>query len=238
MISIYIFKLTVPLNDRDILFLLSELGNDEIESLSKQKRQNFEHSLVGRILAKKIVSNEMLISNNKVHIGKNKLGKPIIKKPCVSNLDISISHSDNYWAIGISDNGKIGVDIEFLKGRNFETIKNCLSVDEEIYINSGEEIEQRLENFYEIWTRKEACLKALGTGLQKPLPITKFFIDHSKPRTEIIHNNIKYYLSTVKEDKFILSICTTKSSNDCQKYKYLKITPKKLIALISNSQNI
>lgn len=233
MINVYIFKLTFPINDKDKSFILSKLDSSERKSLPKQEGQKFEHSLVGRILAKKIVSNETLLPQNSVLIGKNKLGKPIIKKPCGSNLDISISHSDNYLVIGLCDNGKIGVDIEFLKDRNFEIINNCLSVDEEKYINLGEGATEKLEKFYEIWTRKEACLKALGTGLQKPLPVTEFYPNHSKARTEIIHNNIKSYLSTVKEDKFILSICITKFSKDCQNYNYIKLTPKKLRTFIS-----
>lgn len=235
MISVYIFKLTFPINDKDKFFILSELDISERKSLPKQEGQNFEHSLIGRVLAKKIVSNEMFIPHNSVLIGKNKLGKPIIKKPSGLNFDISISHSDNYLAIGICDNGKIGVDIEFLTDRNFEIFKKCLSVDEEIYINSGEGTTQRLENFYEIWTRKEACLKALGTGLQKPLPITEFYSGHNKPRTKIRYNNKGYYLSTVREDKFILSICTTKSSKYCQ--KYIKLTPNQLKIFLSSNSN-
>jgi len=34
-------------------------------------------------------------------------------------LDISISYSGNYVAIGISENSRIGVDIELLKNTNF-----------------------------------------------------------------------------------------------------------------------
>ena len=189
MIKIYIFELTQSICDKEKSFLLSELDSSEIKMLPKQRGKDFELSLIGQILAKKIVSNETLTPKKNVLIGKTKLGRPIIKKPSDLNLDISISHSGSCLVIGICDNGKIGVDIELLKDIDFQVFRSCLSVSEEIYINSGKEITQRLENFYEIWTRKEAYLKALGIGLQKPLPITQFYPDHIKPRAKIRHDN-------------------------------------------------
>lgn len=229
MVKVYIFELTQSICDEEKSFLLSELDSSEIKMLPKQERGNFELSLIGKILVKKIISNEMLTSKKNILVGKTKLGKPIMKKPSNLNLDISISHSGNYLVIGICHNGKIGVDIELLKNVDFRVFKNCLSASEEIYINSGEGNMQKLENFYEIWTRKEAYLKTLGIGLQKPLPITQFYPDHIKPRAEIIHDNKRYYLSTMKEDKFILSVCNTRSTAYDQ--SYTKLTFDKLWSL-------
>lgn len=236
MVKIYIFELTSHICDKDKSLFLSELDSSEIKMLSNKKGKDFELSLIGQILTKKIVSNEMLIPKENVLIGKTKLGKPIIKKPSDLNLDISISHSGSYLVIGICDSGKIGVDIELLKDFDFKVFKNCLSVSEEMYINLGKEITQRLENFYEIWTRKEAILKSLGIGLQKPLPITRFYPDHNKPRVEIRHNNQQYYLSTLKEDKFILSVCTTRSTEFYKYYTKLKLD--KLWSLVTNGEVI
>ena len=137
------------------------------------------------------------------------------------NLDISISHSGNYLVVGICDSAEIGIDIELLKDVDFRVLRNCLSVSEEMYINSCKEMSQRLENFYEIWTRKEACSKVSGIGLRKPLPITQFYPDQSKPRAETIHANQKYYLSTLKEDRFVLSVCTSRPTTYDQSYTKL-----------------
>lgn len=152
MVKIYIFEFTTPICDKDTSLFLSELNSSEIKILPNQRGKDFELSLIGHILTKKIVSNETLISKKDILIGKTEIGKPIIKRPNGLNLDISISHSGSYLVIGICDSGKIGVDIELLKDIDFRVFKNCLSVSEEIYINSGKEITQTLENFYEIWT--------------------------------------------------------------------------------------
>jgi len=232
MVKIYIFELTQSICDKNKSFLLSELDSSEIKMLPKQGEKNFELSLIGKILTKRIVSSETLTPKKNVLIGKTKLGKPVIKKPGNSNLDISISHSGNYLVIGIFNSGKIGVDIELLKDIDFRVFRNCLSASEEIYINSGKKMKQKLENFYEIWTRKEAYLKALGIGLQKPLPITQFYPNRNKPKVKIRHNNQQYYFSTLKEDKFILSVCTTRSTTYDQ--SYTKLTLDKLWSFVIN----
>ena len=232
MVKIYIFELTQSICDKNKSFLLSELDSSEIKMLPKQGEKNFELSLIGKILTKRIVSSETLTPKKNVLIGKTKLGKPVIKKPSNSNLDISISHSGNYLVIGIFNSGKIGVDIELLKDIDFRVFRNCLSAGEEIYINSGKKMKQKLENFYEIWTIKEAYLKALGIGLQKPLPITQFYPNRNKPKVKIRHNNQQYYFSTLKENEFILSVCTTRSTTYDQ--SYTKLTLDKLWSFVIN----
>jgi 4'-phosphopantetheinyl transferase len=232
MIKIYIFGLPLPICDKDKSFLLSKLNNYEIKTLFGRRGKSFELSLFGRVLVKNIVSKETSISKKSILISKTKLGKPIIKKPTNLNIDISISHSDNYLVIGICNHAKIGIDLEIFKNIDLEIFKNCLSVSEEVYINSGERRKQKLENFYEIWTRKEAYLKALGVGLQKPLPITKFYSNYIKPRVDINYNNQQYYFSTLKEGNFILSTCTNKSYPLDQ--NYTKFTTDKLWPFIMN----
>lgn len=222
MVKIYILELTSPICDKDKSLLLLELDNSELEMLPNPRGKNFELSLIGKVLAKRIISDTTLTPIRSVLVGKTKLGKPVIKTSDNLNLDISISHSGNYLAIGICDNGQIGIDIELLKDVDFGVLKNCFSVSEEIYINSGKGITQMLENFYEIWTRKEACLKVLGTGLQRPMPITQFYPGQTKPRTEIKYNNQQYHLSTLKEDKFVLTVCTT--SPTVYDHSYTKLT--------------
>lgn len=232
MVKIYIFEFELPIRDKDKTFLLSELDSSEIKILPNQRGKNFELSLIGHVLTKKIVSDETHISKKDILIGKTVLGKPIIKRPSGLSLDINISHSGSCLVIGICDSGKIGVDIEILKDLNFGDFKNCLSVSEEKYINSGKEVKQKLENFYEIWTRKESYSKTLGIGLQRPLPITQFS-PSLKPRDEIKHNNQQYYLSTLKEDSFILSVCTTQRQTEHNQI-YTKLTPDRLWSFVTD----
>ena len=236
MVKIYVLELISPICDKDESFFLSKLDSSEVKILPSSGRKNFELSLIGRVLAKKVVSDEALTPIKNVLTGKTKLGKPIIKSPNNLDLDISISHSGSYLVVGVCNGGKLGVDIEILKSIDFAVLRNCLSTSEEMYIDSGKGMTQRLENFYEIWTRKEAYSKTIGTGLQRPLPMTQFYPDHTKPTAEIRHDNHQYYLSTLKEGKFVLSVCTTCSTPHDQ--IYTKITLNKLRSSINSHEVI
>ncbi len=91
-------------------------------------------------------------------------GKPALRDgaPCSFNL----SHSDDEAVVLIAASGEIGVDVEVLKPvpdamelaqRNFST--------QEIAELAGSAAPSRDAAFLTGWTRKEACLKAIGSGL-------------------------------------------------------------------------
>jgi 4'-phosphopantetheinyl transferase len=78
----------------------------------------------------------------------------------------NMSHSAGWALVGLCPSHAIGVDIELiipmddaaaLAERNFTAAENAQFW--------GTPPDQRLEAFFRGWTRKEACLKALGSGL-------------------------------------------------------------------------
>lgn len=85
-------------------------------------------------------------------------------KPVAKNCYVSISHSGDHVAVCRNDTVPVGIDIEKMTERDFRKIANRFF--------RGKELEKFTENptaetFYEIWTRKEAYSKILGTGVQE-----------------------------------------------------------------------
>lgn len=85
-------------------------------------------------------------------------------KPVARNCFVSISHSGGHVAVCRNDNVPVGIDIEKMAERDFYKVSNRFF--------RGKELEKFSENptaevFYEIWTRKEAYSKILGTGVQE-----------------------------------------------------------------------
>ncbi|HZL12483.1 MAG TPA: 4'-phosphopantetheinyl transferase superfamily protein [Prolixibacteraceae bacterium] len=80
-----------------------------------------------------------------------------------SNLFFNVSHSSHSFLLGFCTNGRIGVDIEKLSGREDlpALIEYAFSEEEANYCQTG----NLTERFAEIWTLKEAFLKAMGIGL-------------------------------------------------------------------------
>jgi len=87
-----------------------------------------------------------------------------------SPLRFNLSHSHGYALFGFTLNHEIGVDLERLRPLPDagELAKRYFSETECREIGKLDE-EQRLEGFFNCWTRKEAYVKARGRGLEIPL---------------------------------------------------------------------
>lgn len=95
-----------------------------------------------------------------VELRKGRFGKLYLPE---SNLFFNVSHSNNAFLLGFCFGGRIGIDIEKLNGSEDlpSMVKFAFSEIEAQYCRNGEDSER----FTEIWTSKEALLKAVGVGM-------------------------------------------------------------------------
>lgn len=101
---------------------------------------------------------------------RNGFGKPHLTR--YPQLHFSISYSGQHILMGVSEGEPIGVDIEVLR-----TIEDAAELMD-MHFTEAEQAEVRSRGalgkcvsraFLETWVRKEACLKAYGSGLNIPL---------------------------------------------------------------------
>ena len=80
-----------------------------------------------------------------------------------TDLCFNISHSKHSFLLGFNPNGRIGIDIELLNGNEDlpSLVRYAFSERETNYYRNSESPQR----FAEIWTLKEAFLKAVGVGL-------------------------------------------------------------------------
>lgn len=128
-------------------------------------------------------------------IEKNEFGKPYLKEnPFYFNL----SKSKEFFCILIS-NLECGVDMEVI--RDVENMRVVADIHfhsaEKTYCETGE----FNERFLIVWTRKEALLKAVGTGLTDDLSKINTLEDSIKL------NNLNFQINTEKNAQFIISSC-------------------------------
>ncbi|NDZ83185.1 4'-phosphopantetheinyl transferase superfamily protein [Streptomyces sp. SID10853] len=98
-------------------------------------------------------------------------GRPYLRG--LDQIDVSLTHTDDVIAVGISRNGRIGVDVE-PAGRHmsYELLHNhVLTLAEKAELERLPERE-RPARLLRLWTLKEAYTKALGQGLR--LDFTEF----------------------------------------------------------------
>lgn len=103
----------------------------------------------------------------RVEIVYDALGKPGLAGPRAPALHFSISHSRRYVACAFSQ-VRVGVDIEETDREIDLAVAKVLAGPERRHLDRLAP-EDRTVAFLEIWTMKEAALKAYGTGLSMPL---------------------------------------------------------------------
>jgi 4'-phosphopantetheinyl transferase len=94
-------------------------------------------------------------------------GKPRLAD---STVAFNMSHSGAFAAYAFADGIELGVDIEEMRPLHDleRTARRTFSSGEcdDLFTRSGEAL---IAGFYDLWTRKEAFIKALGLGLWYPL---------------------------------------------------------------------
>ncbi len=113
-------------------------------------------------------------------------GRPKLASAGGPRLSFSLSHCLSAGLLSVSNEPRLGVDIERLD-RNvpLELAAKLFSPAESQSIASADE-RLRAKLFLEIWTLKEAFAKAMGLGLLLPLDRSSFSIDRSTHRVDAV----------------------------------------------------
>lgn len=102
-----------------------------------------------------------------------------------TNLNFNLSHSGGRMLVGFVEDLKIGVDIELVR-TNFDVLEiaaNYFSKKENEALNKIRSDEKE-KAFFRCWTRKEAFVKAEGSGLS--FPLDKFSVSLDKDNEAIL----------------------------------------------------
>lgn len=116
-------------------------------------------TLYSALLARFAICEMTGIDNSDLNFSRTDHGKPFL--PDISSIDFNISHTKGMILCSVTDTGKVGVDVEIVRPLKYNIMKRCFHPDEINYVESFNDD----KHFFEIWTKKEAYTKYLGTGL-------------------------------------------------------------------------
>lgn len=150
------------------------LSPDELARSQRFKaREAQEHFIAGRGILKQILSRYLHLPANQIQLTYESLGKPKLDESLqhiYPNLAFNLSHSHGVALYGISATSFLGVDLEHrARELSFDEIAQRFFSPAEVQEIQQAQGENKKICFYNIWTKKEALLKALGTGLHSPL---------------------------------------------------------------------
>ena len=146
--------------DADTLIASLPFGEDEKQRLSAIKNQEYKNSSLSALLC----LHELLTVSGEVQddlsICRTSGGKPYFAS---RDLFFSISHAKDTVAVALSDT-PVGIDIEFIDER-----RDILSLSRRFFApdeyKAISESNSPAEDFFALWTKKEALAKITGEGL-------------------------------------------------------------------------
>lgn len=117
-----------------------------------------------------VLARSLGIAARSVQIGHDTRGKPHLAPSHACDLRFNLAHAGLAVLIGIARGRELGVDIEAVIAHDDlrAVAEQVYSADERAALDACPTA-ARTNLFYTLWTRKEACLKAWGCGLDGPL---------------------------------------------------------------------
>lgn len=167
--EVIIWQIELNVSDNQIDNYLKVLVGEELLKANrfkfKKDRRNF---VVCRGVLRILIGHYLNLNPKDVQFRYSEFKKPCLKDSF--NLHFNVSHSEDIAIIGFFMDKPIGVDIEYLKS-DFDLmgIANGFFSEKEIYALKQVPEQESNISFYRCWTRKEAFIKAEGSGLSFPL---------------------------------------------------------------------
>ncbi len=135
------------------------MPDDHQEAKSRKTIRSRDNFLLARAAIRSLLYDFTGIKNWQFYTDTE--GKPYIANEGCAGPAISISHSNGWVACALSEQGTIGIDIEYWKLRDFNKFSHyAFGPDECRAIERG-----GTAAFYRIWTLREAKAKATGESL-------------------------------------------------------------------------
>ena len=185
----FLLKIPEELSFDDIKKYMDHVSEERKEKILRYKLESSRiESLLAALLVRYAIRKDLSLTNDAITIFHNEYGKPYLTG--YPDYHFSVSHSGRFIAF-ISDNAPVGIDIQ-----NMEQLKKPISghfftENENNYIS-----ENGLQGFYEVWTKKEAYVKMLGTGFSTPISSFDVF------------DELGVSFNTQENESYIITVCS------------------------------
>jgi 4'-phosphopantetheinyl transferase len=175
--GLLLFPLEIPDDERAALHpLLSE--SEAARSRRFLAARHAERYVVAHARLRQALAATLQVDAQSLEFIDGEHGKPELAGPAAeTGLQFNLSHSGGLGLVGWSWQRRIGVDVEaWREMRDEEALVRRYFSPAEIGAWEALPPAERNEAFFNLWTRKEAYIKAVGRGLS--LPLASFDVSH------------------------------------------------------------
>ncbi len=164
---VHVYEISLRLGDGSLVEHMRVLGENERERAQRFRfPQHMERYVLAHSAVRRILSSQLNLEPSQIRFEVEASGKPILAGDGNSALDINLSHSGELALFAMAKGRRVGVDVEHMEsGRDHSEASPSFMSGREFARQMARPAADRPQAFFDCWTRKEAYLKALGTGL-------------------------------------------------------------------------
>ena len=170
--------------DRDaatVRELATVLDDEERERASRfRRRVDRDRFIVSHGALRRVLARYLRKPATALRFRRDRFGKPSLAHR--TTLTFNMAHSDAVALIAVTIGRPVGVDVERVAAIDdaFDVAEICFAPAERRVLH-GVPAASVCDTFFACWTRKEAFIKAVGTGLSAPLQAFEVSLDADAP---------------------------------------------------------
>jgi len=195
------------------------LGTSCVQPEEKERIMKFvfkkdaKSALIGRLMMRKVLSEQLKIRYNDVILNRTEKGKPYLAneaiEPSLKNFSFNISHQGDFTVLAAEPLIQVGIDVMKTTYPSsstvpafFHTMRKQFTAYEWQTIKSQKSEWKQLEVFYRHWCLKESYVKATGTGIGHDLQALEFKINTEEFSPQTVVCDTEFYLNEMEMDRW------------------------------------
>jgi 4'-phosphopantetheinyl transferase len=164
----HLWRVVVKTSDSEVQMARQIISPEECARACRFRFQQDHHRYIfTRAALRCILARYLCCFPETLHFRYGPFGKPYFPaKPCSPALQFSLSHTKGLALCAVSWSREVGVDVERVHSDPAlaRIVRRLLTSPEQAMVREMEKWVGE-DAFFYFWTRKEACIKALGTNL-------------------------------------------------------------------------
>ena len=162
----------------------ARVSSDDLARVGRLFSTGARHlRLVAWALARTVLSRHAPVAIDAWRFRETEHGRPEIAEPTLTPpLRFNLSHTAGLVACVVAEADDVGLDVEDVRRRSdIRSITRRFFAPGEVAAIERLDDERRPTAFFELWTLKEAYLKARGVGISLPLTEVAFALEPDRP---------------------------------------------------------
>lgn len=139
-------------------------ANERVRAGRLKRPQDRQRSLQAYCAIRRIIALQLGVDPRCLEFETTSVGKPFLARP-TRNLEFNLSHSRRHGLIAVANDRSVGVDIEVRRPMSdLSGVALQIATPREAKRLRQLPTSQVHSSFFDLWSRKEAVLKAMGLG--------------------------------------------------------------------------